>query len=203
VIRPARLVPVSFHPQMRPEAWRRLLAAPPRMVALAPDGPAYRRAVAELWAAGTEVLGRVDTDFGLRPVAEVRAELRGFGLYGLSGVYLDQSAACSDRLEYYRELVSGIQGTIILNPGVYPHPGYAALADVLVTFDGPLPAYRATREPAWARPLPRGRFCHLVHGVPGQAAEATVRRAVQRAGLVHVTDRRGTDPWGDMPAYSS
>ncbi|MEU6997410.1 spherulation-specific family 4 protein [Nonomuraea sp. NPDC046570] len=199
---PARFIPVFFHPETRPESWRRLLAAPPRMAAVAPDGPAFQRAVGALQAAGTEVLGHVDTDFGLRPIADVRADLRRLrNGYGLRGVFLDQAAACADRLDHYREIVDGVRGTIVLNPGVYPDPGYAALADVLVTFDGPLPAYRAMREPAWARSLARGRFCHLVHEVPGQAADATVRRAVRHAGLVHVTDRPGTDPWGDLPAY--
>ncbi|MEV0587969.1 spherulation-specific family 4 protein [Nonomuraea sp. NPDC050310] len=202
-------VPAYFHPGQGGDAWRRLLAHPPRMVVLnLGDGPgeakdpAFPPLVARLLAAGTEVLGYVDTDFGLRPVAEVRADLRRYrAWYGVRGVFLDQTAAGEDRLGHYREIVDGVRGTIVLNPGVYPDPRYADLADVLVTFDGPLSAYKAMREPAWARSLARGRFCHLVHDVPSRQLEPTMRRAVRFAGLAYATDRSGPQPWGDLPAY--
>lgn len=202
-------VPAYFHPERATDAWRRLLANPPRLAVLNIDaGPgaakdaAYPPVISRLVAAGTEVLGYVDTDFGLRSVAEVRADLRSYrAWYGLRGVFLDQVAACEDRLGHYREVVEGVRGTLVLNPGVYPDPGYADLADVLVTFEGPLSAYRAMRVPAWARGLARGRFCHLIHDVPSRAFEPTLRRAVRHAGTVYVTDRTGTQPWGDLPAY--
>lgn len=202
-------VPAYFHPEGETDAWRRLLANPPRLLVLnIDDGPgeakdaAFPPVINRLVAAGTEVLGYADTDFGLRSVADVRADLRRYrAWYGLRGVFLDQVAACSDRLEHYRELVEGVRGTLVLNPGVYPDPGYADLADVLVTFEGPLSAYGAMREPAWARGLARGRFCHLIHDVPSKAFEPTLRRAIGHAGTVYVTDRTGDRPWGDVPAY--
>ncbi|WP_327086239.1 spherulation-specific family 4 protein [Nonomuraea sp. NBC_01738] len=195
-------VPAFFHPVESAEHWRRLLAVPPRLAVVDP-GPerdaAFGPVLARLAAAGTEVLARVDTDFGLRPAADVRADLRRVrAWYGVRGVFLDQVAAGADRLAHYREIVDGVRGTIVLNPGVYPDPGYAALADVLVTFDGPLAAYRAIREPAWARELARGRFCHLIHGVPERVRTATLRKAARMAGAVHLSDSQG---WGHLPAY--
>lgn len=206
---PEACVPAYFHPGRATDAWRRLLANPPRLAVLNLDeGPgqakdsAYPPVISRLVAAGTEVLGYVDTDFGLRPVADVRADLRRYrSWYGLRGVFLDQVAASADRLGHYREIVEGVRGTLVLNPGVYPDPGYADLADVLVTFEGPLSAYKATREPLWARRLARGRFCHLIHDVPSKAFESTLRRATRHAGTVYVTDRTGAQPWGDLPAY--
>lgn len=195
-------VPAYFHPVESADSWRRLLAVPPRLVVLdlgEDREPAFGPLITRLAAAGSEVLAKVDTDFGLRPAADVRAELRRLrAWYGVRGVYLDQVAACADRLAHYREIVDGVRGTIVLNPGVYPDPGYATLADVLVTFEGPLPAYRAIREPAWARALARGRFCHLIHGVAERVRTATMRKAARLAGAVHVSD--GHD-WGELPAY--
>ncbi|GAA2650755.1 hypothetical protein GCM10010412_016830 [Nonomuraea recticatena] len=207
--RTAALVPAYFAPDAAPGEWRRLLAAPPRLVVVSVDhGPgavrqaAYVPCVAALLTAGCEVLGYVDTDFGLRPSEEVRADLRRYrDWYGLRGVFLDQVAASEERLPHYADLVDGVRGTVVLNPGVYPDPGYAALADLLVTFEGPLSAYRSMREPAWARAFARGRFCHLVHDVPHRQVEPTLRRAVRHAAVVHVTDRTGAAPWRDLPTY--
>ncbi|MFI6909575.1 spherulation-specific family 4 protein [Nonomuraea sp. NPDC050394] len=195
-------VPAYFSPGEAADTWRRLLAVPPRLVVLdlgEEREAAYAPIVGRLVAAGSEVLARVDTDFGLRAAADVRADLRRIrSWYGLRGVFLDQVAADADRLEHYREIVDGVRGTIVLNPGVYPDPGYAALADVLVTFEGPLAAYRAIREPAWARALARGRFCHLIHGVGERVRVATLRKAARLAGTVHLSDGPG---WTDLPAY--
>ncbi|GAA0946107.1 spherulation-specific family 4 protein [Nonomuraea longicatena] len=186
----------------RAQSWRRLLAEPPRMVVLdlgEHRDPGYRPVIAGLAAAGSEVLARVDTDFGLRPVADVRADLRrAHAWYGLRGAFLDQVAAGAGRLDHYRRLVDGASGTVVLNPGVYPDPGYAALADVLVTFEGPLAAYRAIREPSWARALARSRFCHLIHGVAERARAVTLRKAARLAGTVHLSDNPG---WAELPAY--
>ncbi|NUT40753.1 MAG: hypothetical protein HOV86_12275 [Thermoactinospora sp.] len=203
------LVPAYFHPATASDSWRRLLANPPRMVVVNLDGgpgrakdPDVAPLIGRLMAAGTEVLGYVDTDFGVRPPSDVRADLRSYrAWYGLRGVFLDQVAADADSLGHYRDLVEGVRGTIVLNPGVYPDPGYADLADVLVTFEGPLAAYQAMSEPAWASELARGRFCHLVHDVPSRALERTVRRALGHAATVYVTDRTGSQPWGELPAY--
>ncbi|MFI6597149.1 spherulation-specific family 4 protein [Nonomuraea sp. NPDC050536] len=205
---PAMLVLAYFRPG-HPHAWPRLHQTPPDLVVIdVEEGPGVARdpalatLVTRLLGAGIQVLGRVDTDFGLRPIEDVRADLRHYrSWYGLRGVYLDQVASGADRLDHYREIVDGVRGTIALNPGVYPDPGYAQLADVVVTFDGPLSAYRATREPAWARDQARGRFCHVIHDVPGHARESTLRRAARLAGTVAVTDRAGSAPWSDLPAY--
>ncbi|MFI6496984.1 spherulation-specific family 4 protein [Nonomuraea typhae] len=195
-------VPAYFHPVRAAEAWERLVAVPPRLAVLDAGEerePAYAPFIGRLLQAGTEVLARVDTDFGVRPAADVRAELRRVrAWYGVRGVFLDQAASGPERLEYYREIVDGIRGTIMLNPGVYPDPGYAALADVLVTFEGPLPAYRAIREPAWARTLARGRFCHLIYGVHERSRAGTLRKAARLAGAVHLSDGPG---WAALPAY--
>ncbi|SEL14997.1 Spherulation-specific family 4 [Nonomuraea pusilla] len=172
---------------------------PPRLAVLDVEGrprdPAVAVVARRLAAAGTEVVARVDTDFGLRPLADVRADLRRHqSWYGVMGAFLDQAAACGERLGHYRAIAASVPGAVVLNPGVYPDPAYAELADVLVTFDGPLAAYRAMREPSWARELDRARFCHVIHDVPGAARAAVLRRASRYAGVVVVR------PWTGAPA---
>ncbi|WP_214326722.1 spherulation-specific family 4 protein [Nonomuraea sediminis] len=205
---PATLVLAYFRAE-NSYAWRRLLKAPPDVVVVdVEEGPGEERdpalapLVSALLATDAVVLGRVDTGFGKRPLEDVRADLRAYrSWYGLRGVYLDRAAAGEDLLDHYREIVDGVRGMIALNPAAYPDPGYAQLADMVVTFDGPLSAYGATREPAWARDQPRGRFCQVIQDVPEYARAATLRGAARLAGTVAVTDRAGSAPWSDLPAY--
>jgi hypothetical protein len=85
---------------------------------------------------------------------------------------------------------------------VHPDPGYASLADLLVTFEGPWPAYTRMRQPEWATRLPARRLCHLVYAVPPGAYESVVGLARRNnAGVVYVTDGDGANPWGRLSRY--
>ncbi|MBW5486974.1 spherulation-specific family 4 protein [Streptomyces bambusae] len=214
---PRLLVPLYEHPADRPEAWEALLRCAPRLhsVGLNPgngpgDAPDERFAAvaARLREAQVTVLGYADTDYGRRPHAEVvRDLLRHRDWYGADGAFLDQAAAGPELLPHYRRLSVAARAagarTLVLNHGVHPHPGYAALADVLVTFEGPWDAYReAPGAPAWTADHPPHAFCHLVHSVPpgAPAAELAAELAAQRhAGLHCAVPGTGAHPWGTLP----
>ncbi|UGY92480.1 spherulation-specific family 4 protein [Streptomyces gobiensis] len=209
------LVPLYEHPADRPEAWRQLLRAAPRLYGVvlnpasgpgaAPD-PGFARAVDRLRAAGVRVLGYADTDYGRRPPADVLADLLRYRRwYGTDGAFLDQAAASPQALARYRELAdaarqeAGIR-TLALNPGVHPDPGYAELADLLVTFEGTWRSYLADRVPRWARLQPPQRLCHLVYGVPrGQGAHAAALAGRRGAGVCCAVPGTMPHPWDGLP----
>lgn len=95
--------------------------------------------------------------------------------------------------------------SIVLAPGVYPHPGYAETADQLVVFDGPWTRYRWSEAPEWSAAYPPSRFAHLVHGVPVTHLDDALRIARwQGAGTVGMTDRTdrdGADPWSGLSGH--
>lgn len=153
------LVPYYEHPSVRPAEWEAILAAAPGLygVVLNPDNgpgdhpdPAFAEIAARLRAEGVRVLGYADTDYARRPVtAVIRDLVRHHDWYGADGAFLDQVTSEPDRLDHYRRLASAAWGTglrtLVLNHGVPPHPSYARIADVLVTFEGTWDTYRAQR----------------------------------------------------------
>ena len=199
------LVPYYEHPAEQPDAWEALVAAAPRLYGVvlnpasgpgeAPDA-AFAAAALRLREAGVRVLGYADTDYARRPHAEVvRDLLRHRDWYGTDGAFLDQVSADPGALPHYRRLAVAARAagsaSLVLNHGVHPDPGYAALADLLVTFEGPWDAYRTLDVPAWTEGHPPERFCHLVYGAPpGARASAAVHCVVPGT---------GAHPWGTLP----
>lgn len=97
------------------------------------------------------------------------------------------------------------RAALVFGHGTHPHPGYADLADQLVTFSGRWTDYRWSQTPEWTADHPPERFCHLVHGVPRMHIDEALRVARwQGAGTVWFTDRtdrRGQNPWEALPGY--
>ncbi|MFF1299706.1 MULTISPECIES: spherulation-specific family 4 protein [unclassified Streptomyces] len=197
------LVPYYEHPSVRPAEWDALIAAAPRLygVVLNPasgpgDAPeeAFAEVAARLRAAGTRVLGYADTDYARRPSADVVRDLtRHRDWYGTDGAFLDQVTSGPGEFAYYRRLATAVRGTLALNHGTTPHPSYARIADVLVTFEGTWSTYRRQPPHPW-----RGgtdvRLCHLVYGVPDG-----VDPAVEGADLYCAVPGVGDHPWGTLP----
>ncbi|HEV7935685.1 MAG TPA: spherulation-specific family 4 protein [Actinomadura sp.] len=210
----AMLVPAYFHPSYFPGEWARL--ADPRLMAVVLNvhngpgsarDPEFAAAVARVERAGGTVVAYIDTAYGARPAAEIEAEARRYrDWYGVADVFLDQVSAEPEALGAYRRICAGLRDRkaefLVFNHGVHPDPGYAAVADLLVTFEGPWSAYEQVRPPAWTMDLPAERFCHLVYAVPPEACDSTLRLARRHnAGIAYVTDGHGANPWGGLSGY--
>ncbi|MGW3647394.1 spherulation-specific family 4 protein [Streptomyces sp. NPDC000878] len=204
------LVPYYEHPSVRPAEWEAILAAAPRLYGVVlnpangpgdhPD-PAFAEIAARLRAADVRVLGYADTAYARRPVtAVVRDLVRHHDWYGADGVFLDQVTTGPDGLDHYRRLASAAWGagcrTLALNHGTPPHPSYARIADVLVTFEGTWDTYRTQRPQPWR--APGTSLCHLVYGVPPDADPAAEART-RGAALHCAVPGTGDHPWGTLP----
>ena len=105
----------------------------------------YRHAIAAAQAAGSRVLGYIATTWGARPAAEVSDEIDRYrDWYHVDGVFLDEAASDEAQLTHYHALIHHARAEgarfIVLNPGLVPARGYFDLADVVVTFEGPISA---------------------------------------------------------------
>ncbi|WP_320774175.1 spherulation-specific family 4 protein [Streptomyces sp. CRN 30] len=208
------LIPLYVHPAEDPGAWHRLITAADRTYGVvlnpadgpggAPD-PAFTAAARALRTAGARLLGYLDTDYGTRPAADIAADAaRHREWYGVDGCFLDRVSAAPSELPVYRSLVRTLRrrgaAPVVLNPGVHPAPGYARLADLLVTFEGPWATYvSAFSRPAWTERYAPERFCHLVYGVPGALAPLAVRTARERGAAVSGPVTGGPpNPWAAL-----
>lgn len=174
--------------------------------------------------AGGKLLGYVYTGYGTgsRSLADIKANVDAYlSLYGrglISGIFLDEMASDASRLAFYREIHAYIKGRdatlrVVGNPGLIPAAGYAAVADVLVTFEDTGAAY-ASYDPrtaaTWLYTLPNSAQAMLAHGVATCAAMQTAltnaRSARNNAGLVYATDdvfstTPSRNPWDTLPGY--
>jgi hypothetical protein len=169
--------------------------------------------VARLREAAVPVLGVLDTRHGARPFAQLLADAhRYLDWYRVDGFYLDRAptdraglADCRRTTTTLRQLLGaddGGEGHLVLGHGSHPCPGYAEIADQLVTFSGPWTTYRWSEAPQWTADHPPERFCHLVHGLPGPHLDNAMRVARwQGAATVFFTDRTDHAAWEGLPGY--
>ncbi|GAA3232596.1 spherulation-specific family 4 protein [Actinocorallia longicatena] len=210
----AAIVPAYFGPDYFPAEWE--LLADPRIYAVilnvangpgdAPN-PVFAAAVRRIEERGGTVAGYVDVGYGRRDPALIEADVRRYrSWYHVADIFCDQVPAGPDMLPIMQQVSDRLRGAdaefIAFNHGVYPDPGYGALADLLVTFEGPLASYPAVQPPAWTMTGPRQRFCHLVYGVAEPEVDAVLTLARRRnTGVVYVTDHTGSNPYGGLPSY--
>jgi hypothetical protein len=218
----ALLVPAYFEPASG--LWGTLANAAARapLIAIANlfNGPGssmtpradYVAAIRGVRIAGGQVIGYVYTQYGKRPLAAVKDDMRRWHeLYPLDGFFVDEMsndpsapllAYYAELLRYARELRSTYR--VIGNPGTNTDELYLLrqTADVLVIFENHS-GYATFSPSAWTRRYTPPQFGNLVYSIPS-AEQMTncVNLAInKRAGLLYVTDDSGANPWDSLPSY--
>jgi hypothetical protein len=161
-------------------------------------------------AAGVTILGYSSTGYGLRPAAQVEADVQHYkSWYGVTNIFLDEVRGISSQLRYYRRLAHYIYGanpgsSIWINPGNYPDPSYMSVSNVVMAFEGPYSAYHNVIVPSWAFGYNPDRFANTVYATRGsQVAKALSLSRSRNAGYVYVTDGTGGNPYSGLPSYWS
>ncbi|MFD9905467.1 spherulation-specific family 4 protein [Streptomyces sp. NPDC059063] len=224
-------VPGIAHPLLAPAEWAELArpATPLHWVVLnvgngvsAAHGPGDRpdphclEAAGRLRNAGVRILGHLDVAYGARGFGALASDAhRYLDWYLVDGFFLARCptertalAEVGRTTATLRALLGG--GHVVCGHGTHPDPGYAEIADQLVTFSGPWSGYRWSQAAEWTADYPPDRFCHLVHGMPrGHLDEALRIARWQGASTIYFTDRTdggagggaGGDPWEALPGY--
>jgi hypothetical protein len=172
----------------------------------------YAEALARCHARGQRVVGYVDTSFGARPLAAVRADIDAhYARYpSIDGVFLEQMSTDPATRGYYQSLYAYIGG----NPGAHEvvgNPGLAAatawqldtpVADVVTVFEGSAAQYLGWTPPAWVRDRVASQISNLVYSAPDEATmrQVCARSKTLNAGSMDVTDDALPNPWDTLPA---
>jgi hypothetical protein len=198
------LIPLYVHPAVDPPAWRAVAAAGPGSTAIinVHNGPglgpeaAYEVAVEQLRTAGIPMIGYVDLDYCRRAETDVLDDVAGWQRYPVQGVFFDQVPSSPSALDEVARYARQVPGTVVLNPGTRPDPGYATLADLVCTFEGPWSAYRRLPdEPDWPN------AAHLVYGVPTADLDQAQARLSRLAGAGLVSDLDAPLPYCGVPSW--
>ena len=172
--------------------------------------PAFADVITRANNAGQKTMGYVDTNYGSRPIADVKADIaKYFGWYnaeGLGGIFLDRVPNTCDQVDYYRQLNAEVHARpgaklLVLNPGANVPECYSDAGDVIVNFEGTTTMYAAWAPSAWTMTQPASRFWHIVYDTPLAQHAATVQLSKTRnAGYVYVTDDWFPNPYDNLPS---
>jgi hypothetical protein len=203
------LLPLYVHPADDPASWHAAarLGRDATVVVNVDGGPgrrpdpAYADSIGRLAAAGVPLLGYVDLGHAARPLAEVLADVCGWGAYPVGGVFLDRAPAdpfgagpVALALRLARR--AGLPAAT-LNPGEAADPLYRRLGARMCAFEGPWAEY-VRWDGAGSRPGDG----HLVYGVPPAEVPLAHRLAANRgAGFGLVTERTAGEAYRGLPAW--
>jgi hypothetical protein len=176
----------------------------------------YAHLVGEAQARGISVLGYVYTQWANGNVTVQQAETsidQYYAWYHVDGIMLDAANNRCDAapLQYYSSLYGHIRakpghGLVMLNPGQATGECYAAISDVLLTFENDYPSYlgKYVRD-NWTSRYPESRFFHIVFDVPSAAEMQNVisLAGARGAGWLYVTNLNNSNgnPYSSLPSY--
>jgi len=185
----------------------------------------FTRAVSQFVGAGGTVLGYVYTRYGKgnRSMADIKTNidryLQFYGRERIAGIFLDEMASDTTKLDFYREIYRYIKAIdpnlrVVGNPGMVPDPAFASVADTLVSFEGTASAYQKYDprvQSPWLYIHANQTQAALVHNADNCPAMQDVVQAAasarNNAGWVYATDRAfnyttgAGNPWATLPTY--
>ncbi|MEQ8230273.1 MAG: spherulation-specific family 4 protein [Gammaproteobacteria bacterium] len=180
--------------------------------------------LADFHAAGGRVYAYVATGYALRGLTEVIDEVNAYySYYGhelIDGIFFDEMSNDLFDTGYYRTLAAHVRASapgalVIGNPGTgfvnnptgqttWSVADYAGAADVLMTFESDIGAYRdAYVPPPWVATLDASHFAHVVHSLGSWDAALPALAMTRNAGWIYFTDDRMPNPYDVLAGFWS
>ena len=166
--------------------------------------------------AGVKVVGYVPTGYAGGTISLSQAEEwvdEYFEWYAVNGILFDEvSSSCSpNTLSQYSQLYQYVKGKaqnplVILNPGQPTGECYAAISDILVTFEGSYATYVSSyRSLSWMTSYSPSHFWNVVYetATSDQMSNAVSLAAQRGIGWIYVTDGPAISPYSKLPSYFS
>ncbi|MBT3408285.1 hypothetical protein HOK68_01170 [Candidatus Woesearchaeota archaeon] len=146
-----------------------------------------------------ELYGYIFTSYGARDIDVVKANISLYNdFYNITNIFLDEVPSGWDT--YYQNLSDYINGTIILNPGVYPDEEYMNVSDIILSFEDDYDAYTSVTEPAWVSNYTKYRFWHIVHNATSFSNVTNISDDLN-VNYLFITDDVMPNPYNTLPSY--
>ncbi|MCP4366638.1 MAG: hypothetical protein GY797_00780 [Deltaproteobacteria bacterium] len=170
----------------------------------------YQQGLKTLRDAGVTILGYVYTSYGERDIQEVEADVDIYNQYfDINGIFFDEVANSSDKLDYYEKLYHYINNLshldkIFLNPGTTIGSDYfSQLPDATIVISENT-SNKSTYQPDDAlQTYPAERFAMLIHTVTDvETMKSSIDAALQHnIGYVYLTNDTMPNPWDTLPEF--
>jgi Spherulation-specific family 4 len=206
--------------------WKQVAAAAQRVPIVAiinpnngpdrsPPNADYQHGIKDLQQANVKTIGYVRSNYGKRSLKAVKADIDlYFKYFNVDGIFIDESASASDKLEYYQQLYKHIKSQsdryqVIVNPGTNADEGYVSqsVADVVVMFENQQRQWNHYHPPAYLKKYPPQHFAALIHSTANSRLMKTTldRAAKERFGYIYITndstETANNNPWDTLPIY--
>jgi len=209
-------VPAYFYPWPASTLWQQFTnLRPGSLIIINPaSGPGdavdarYTAVIEKARGRGVVIFGYIDSGYGAIAVDRIAEETsRHRSWYPVDGILVDRVAPDDSSLPHYTDIARRVHAaglSVAFNPGQPDiDAAYAAIADHVVVFEGPLSTYLESHFPRWMADIAPSRLWHLVYGVAtaDEMQHVVARAAASNAGLVYVTDGILPNPWDRLPPY--
>jgi len=158
---------------------------------------------------GVQVLGNVNTDYGMTDLNSIIADIdHWFAWYpDLDGILMNQVSTDVSTKGYYEAIHDHVKTdesrVIVGDPGTASEESdwHLQVADVVIIYEGPGAGFDTV--PSWVMTADQDRVGALMYGVP---TEAEMRQLVERSrteniGNMFVTQVTQEGPWNGIPDY--
>lgn len=224
------MVPAYFDPSVNSAAWAALNSAagslPNRVVAVAnpASGPgsaaqaSYTSAIQALQAQTGRVIGYVDTNYGLRTLSSVEANIDSwFSFYpSINGIFFDQAANTNGKQAYYQNLYNYVKSKnsrsfVVTNPGTSTLESYliynqARVADIICILESNVGGTTWTQAP-WTSNYDRSNFYGIFWNVTDinvsdfDYGDVIDHAYQQNTGWIYVTNDNDNNPYDSIASY--
>lgn len=164
--------------------------------------PNYVNAVNQMRAAGINLLGYVNTNYGRRSKTLVKNDIsKWVNLYKPDGIFLD---LMSVNHSYYQSITSYAKGLgiqmVVGNPGTNISPTAGNDVDVVNIFENNYLPNPLSQFQNWYNIYPPSSLSLISYNIPTLPV-SFITQAAQHFGWIFITDINHTDPYDAYPTY--
>jgi Spherulation-specific family 4 len=189
----------------------------------APPNIDYQQGIKDLRQVGVKIVGYVPSKYANRDLQAIETDIDLYTKYfNVDGIFIDEVATASDKLDYYRHIYQYIKSRsrhistpkalpyqVIINPGTDISESFLSqpAADTIVLFENRQKNWMNYHPPAYIKKYSFQHFAALIHTTANpNLMKSTIDRAVKNGfGYIYITndstDTANRNPWDSLPKY--